>query len=93
MNLSLEVTQTCAHPSTECDHRPVEGDHIRVAPPDINARFIAPFMTDDKNINNWIAGGNGIWFQRGFAIRSGSEWQKVYARQRGPGHDRGRLLG
>jgi hypothetical protein len=79
-NLSLEVTQTCAHPS---DPNAIidlsKSTTFDVAPPDINARFIAPFAADDKNINNWIAGGNSIWFQKkGFAIRSGSEWQKVY---------------
>ena len=78
--LSLEVTQTCANPS---DPNAIidlsKSTTFDVAPPDINARFIAPFAADDKNINNWIAGGNSIWFQKkGFAIRSGSEWQKVY---------------
>src|SRR5262249_2924415 len=42
-------------------------------------RFIAPFVADEQNIDNWLAGGNSIWFQKkGFAIRSGSEWQKVF---------------
>jgi hypothetical protein len=80
VTLSLEVTQTCAHPS---DPNAIidqsKATTFDVAPPDINARFIAPFAADDKNINDWIAGGNSIWFQKkGFAIRSGSEWQKVY---------------
>ena len=79
--LSLELTQTCAdptgHPGAFLDKS--KATTYDVAPPDINARFIAPFAADAKNINNWIAGGNSLWFQKkGFAIRSGSEWQKVY---------------
>ena len=79
--LSLELTQTCAnpegHPGAFLDK--TKATTYDVAPPDINARFIAPFAADAKNIDNWIAGGNSLWFQKkGFAIRSGSEWQKVY---------------
>ncbi len=79
--LSLELTQTCAdptgHPGAFLDK--TKATTYDVAPPDINARFIAPFAADAENIDNWIAGGNSIWFQKqGFAIRSGSEWQKVY---------------
>ena len=78
--LSLEVTQTCAHPSDPgAIIDPSKATTFNVAPPDINARFIAPFVADDQNIDNWLAGGNSIWFQKkGFAIRSGSEWQNVY---------------
>jgi hypothetical protein len=93
--LSLEVTQTCAHPS---DPNAIidlsKSTTFDVAPPDINARFIAPFVADAGNINNWLAGGNSIWFQsNGFAIRHGSEWQKVYTFANGPGRDCGGVLG
>ncbi|HEY6013301.1 MAG TPA: sialidase family protein, partial [Candidatus Limnocylindrales bacterium] len=81
--LSLSVTQDCAnpdpaqHPNAFLDIN--DATTYKVAPPDINARFIAPFVADDQNIDNWLAGGNSIWFQKkGFAIRSGSEWQNVY---------------
>ena len=79
--LSLSVTQTCAnpvgHPNAFLDLS--QSTTFKVKPPEINARFIAPFVADSQNINNWLAGGNSLWFQsNGFAIRSGSEWQKVY---------------
>jgi len=81
--LSLSVTQDCAspdpteHPNAFLDLN--DATTWKVAPPDINARFIAPFVADDQNIDNWLAGGNSIWFQtNGFAIRSGSEWEPVY---------------
>jgi hypothetical protein len=79
--LSLTVTQTCAnpvgHPNAFLDLS--QSTSFKVGPPDVNARFIAPFAADDQNIDNWLAGGASIWFQsNGFAIRSGSEWQKVY---------------
>src|SRR4029450_12853566 len=49
-----------------------------IAPPDINARFIAPFAANDTNGNEWIAGGNSIWFQnKGFGITSGADWTNV----------------
>ncbi len=81
--LSLSVTQDCASPNP-AEHPNAflnlnDATTWKVAPPDINARFIAPFVADDQNIDYWLAGGNSVWFQKkGFAIRSGSEWQKVY---------------
>jgi hypothetical protein len=78
--LSMRVTQTCANPGgldafLDFSKRTT----FNIAPPDVNARFIAPFTADAKNIDRWIAGGNSLWFQKkGFAIRSGAEWQKVY---------------
>jgi hypothetical protein len=81
--LSLEVTNDCANPDlTEHPNAFLSKSDATtwdVAPPDINARFIAPFVADEQNIDRWLAGGNSLWFQdNGFAIRSGSEWQKVY---------------
>ena len=78
--LSLELTQTCAHPdSINALLDKSQATTFDVAPPDVNARFIAPFVGDEQNVNNMLAGGNSIWFNdKGFAIRSGSEWQKVY---------------
>ena len=79
--LTLEVTQTCAnpvgHPNAFLDK--TDATTFDVSPPDINARFIAPFVADAQNINNWLAGGNSLWFQdEGFTIRDGDDWQKVY---------------
>ena len=49
-----------------------------IAPPDINARFIAPFVASESNIAHWLAGGNTVWWQdKGFAIQSGAEWKPV----------------
>ena len=51
---------------------------ISIAPPDINARFIAPFAATRTNKNQWLAGGNSVWYQdKGFAIRSRRRWTNV----------------
>lgn len=81
--LSMEVTNDCASPDPTAHPNAflskADATTWDIAPPDINARFIAPFVADDQNIDRWLAGGNSIWFQdKGFAIRSGSEWQKVH---------------
>src|SRR5207245_699418 len=53
---------------------------FKIGPPDINARFIAPFVANKSDINEWLAGGNSLWVQnKGFAIRKRSEWTKVYS--------------
>ena len=84
--LSMRVTQTCASP-TKPDGTPnleawidySQTTTFNIAPPDVNARFIAPFTADASNIDRWLAGGASIWFQKkGFAIRSGSEWRAVH---------------
>ena len=79
VGLAMRVTQTCAHPETTDAFLDLsKSTTFSIAPPDINARFIAPFAANDTNINQWLAGGNSVWFQdKGFAIRSGSEWKKV----------------
>jgi hypothetical protein len=81
--LSMSVTQTCAHPNPNT--RPnafldlSQSTTFKIGPPDINARFIAPFVANRSNIDEWLAGGNSLWTQtEGFAIRSGSEWAKPY---------------
>jgi hypothetical protein len=78
--LSLELTVTCAKQSDpEAFLDITKATTYDVAPPDINARFIAPFAADDKDITRWLAGGNSLWYQdKGFDIRSGAEWKKVY---------------
>lgn len=83
--LAMRLTQTCASP-TNPDGTPKleaftdlsQATTYNIAPPDINARFIAPFGANASNLDQWLAGGNSVWFQkRGFAIRSGSEWRAV----------------
>src|SRR3954469_6385592 len=80
--LSLEVTKTCANPGPDHPNAfldKTDATTVDVAPPDVNARFIAPFTANDTNVNEWLAGGNSIWYpSNGFAIRSGSEWKAVY---------------
>jgi hypothetical protein len=81
--LTMYVTQTCANPDPTTNPNafldPNDATTFTIAPPDINARFIAPFVADANNIQRWLAGGNSIWFNDiGFDIRSGSEWKKVY---------------
>jgi hypothetical protein len=80
--LSMSVTQTCANPGPDHPNAFLDlsqSTTFKVGPPDINARFIAPFAADAENIDNWVAGGNSLWLQsKGFAIRSGSEWTKAY---------------
>ena len=77
--MSLRMTKTCANPkSTEAWLDLAQATTVKIAPPDINAQFIAPFTANEKNIGQWLAGGNSIWYQdKGFDIKSGSEWQKV----------------
>jgi photosystem II stability/assembly factor-like uncharacterized protein len=78
--LSPEVTNDCAYssdPQQLIDKS--KATTYDIAPPDVNARFIAPLTADANNPSNWLAGGHSIWFQsNGFAIRSGSEWQNVH---------------
>ena len=89
--LSMRVTNTCASP-TNADGSPnfdawldyTQSTTFAIAPPDVNARFIAPFVGDGKNVTNWLAGGNSLWYQtKGFAIRSGGEWSKAYTFKNG----------
>jgi sugar lactone lactonase YvrE len=77
--LTMEVTKTCANPGNPDAFLDLsKSTTISIAPPDINAQFIAPFTANDKNVNQWLAGGNSIWYQdKGFDITSGSQWQRV----------------
>jgi hypothetical protein len=81
--LSMTITQTCASPDPAT--RPnafldlSQTTSFKIGPPDINARFIAPFGANKQNIDEWLAGGNSLWVQEhGFAIRSRSGWTKAY---------------
>ena len=80
--LTMEVTKTCAnpgsgHPNAFLDKS--DATTFDISPPDINAQFIAPFTANDKNIKQWVAAGNSLWYQdKGFDISSGSQWQKIY---------------
>ncbi|WP_430672961.1 glycosyl hydrolase [Kitasatospora aureofaciens] len=86
--LDMWVTQNCAVNDGSWNTDPTKATSYEVAPPDKDtsaARFIAPITSDPKNVNTWIAGGRHVWVQnKGFAIRSGSEWTSAY--DLGAGH-------
>jgi sugar lactone lactonase YvrE len=80
--LTMEVTKTCANPGPDHPNAFLDlsdATTVSISPPDINAQFIAPFTANDKNIKQWVAAGNSLWYQdKGFDITSGSQWQKIY---------------
>ena len=77
--LAMRMTQTCAHPATTDAFLDLsKSTTISIAPPDINARFIAPFAASSTNKNQWLAGGNSVWYQdKGFAITGPGGWTKI----------------
>jgi hypothetical protein len=76
--LSIEVTKNCAN-NSEAIIDLSKSTTVDVSPPDINAQFIAPFTANEKNVNQWVAGGNALWYQdKGFDIASGSDWKRIH---------------
>ena len=77
--LSMRVTNTCAAQSDpNAFFDPSVATTRDIAPPDSNARFIAPFAASGSDINTWVAGGAHIWKQTdGFAIKDGSAWTSI----------------
>ena len=89
VDLSMRVTQDCAHSTTPDQLVDItKSTTYDIAPPDSAqglARFIAPFDADRSDVTKWIAGGRHVWTQgNGFAIRKGSEWTNAY--DLGSGH-------
>ncbi|MFF4741381.1 glycosyl hydrolase [Streptomyces sp. NPDC001262] len=88
--LDMWVTQDCGVNNGAWSTDPAKATEYEVAPPDkdlggAGARFIAPIAADAKNTGTWIAGGRHVWVQnKGFAIRSGTEWKNVF--DLGDGH-------
>ena len=78
--LAMRVTNTCARPGNlEAFLDLSKATTYSIAPPDINARFIAPFVANTSNIDEWMAGGNSLWVQStGFKIRSGAAWKNAF---------------
>lgn len=78
--LTMSVTNRCAHSTDPEQFIDLSKANTRdIAPPVVNARFIAPFTADSANLDNWLAGGYNIWFQtKGFDIASGGDWTSVY---------------
>jgi hypothetical protein len=80
--LSMTITQTCGSPDPQSRPNAFidlnQSTQFKIGPRDINARFIAPFVANKTNINEWMAGGNSLWIQEnGFAIRSRDAWTKA----------------
>jgi hypothetical protein len=80
--LSMTLTRTCGSP--DLSKRPnafvdlSQATETKIGPPDINARFIAPFVANKTNINEWMAGGNSLWIQeKGFDIKDRNGWTKA----------------
>ncbi|MDX6359211.1 MAG: hypothetical protein QOH37_2265, partial [Nocardioidaceae bacterium] len=82
-NLSMSVTENCAvNPGAVTTDTATS---YKVGPADPLARFIAPFDFDRSDPNSWIAAGEYVWTQnKGWAIRSGTEWAKKF--DLGAGH-------
>jgi hypothetical protein len=81
--LSMSVTENCAvNPGALSE---ADATSYKVAPADPLPRFIAPFDFDRSDPDHWIAGGEFVWTQdKGWKIRSGSEWTKAF--DLGAGH-------
>ena len=80
--LSMTLTRTCGSPDRNL--RPnafvdlSQSTEIKIGPRDINARFIAPFIANKTNTNEWMAGGNSLWIQEnGFDIKNRDSWTKA----------------
>jgi hypothetical protein len=80
VTLSMRVTRTCANPGTPDAFLDLsKSTTTDISPPDVNARFTAPFTADEKDATRWMAGGNSLWYQdKGWNITSGDQWKKVY---------------
>ncbi|WP_280692956.1 glycosyl hydrolase [Kitasatospora sp. GAS204B] len=87
-NLDMWVTQDCGVNNGAWTTDPTKATEYEVAPPDKAtgaARFIAPIAADAKNPDTWVAGGQHVWVQnKGYAIRSTSDWTSAY--DLGAGH-------
>lgn len=80
--LSMTLTRTCGSP--DLTKRPLafvdlsQATQTKIGPPDVNARFIAPFVANKSNTNEWMAGGNSLWIQEsGFDIKDRNGWTKA----------------
>src|SRR4029079_18204214 len=65
--LTMRVTESCARPDDPTFQAFLDQSKATtfdIAPPDVNARFIAPFVDSDTNKNLWLAGRGGGWVPR-----------------------------
>jgi hypothetical protein len=86
--LDIWVTNNCAVNNGAWVEDESLATSYEVAPPDAEeglARFVAPMTMDPRDPRRWVAGGQHVWYQdRGWAIRSGDEWQNLF--DLGAGH-------
>jgi hypothetical protein len=80
--LSMTLTRTCGSPDRTLRPNAFidlnQSTQIKIGPRDINARFIAPFVANKTNGNEWMAGGNSLWIQEsGFDIKDRDSWTKA----------------
>lgn len=80
--LTMRVTKTCANPGPDRPNAFLDLSQSTtkdISPPDFNAQFIAPFTANDKDIDQWVAAGNSLWYQdQGFDIASSNDWHPIY---------------
>jgi hypothetical protein len=79
VELAMSVTNDCASPTDpNALVDPSKATTRSIKPTgETAAQFIAPFAADHKNVNDWIAGGQRVWWNpNGFAIKTGDEWQQ-----------------
>lgn len=78
--LSMRATDNCAKSTTADAFVDASAANTKdIAPPETNARFIAPFDQDRSNPKHWIAAGQHVWFQdQGFGIRTADNPSKVW---------------
>ncbi|MGN6242514.1 MAG: WD40/YVTN/BNR-like repeat-containing protein [Motilibacteraceae bacterium] len=78
--LSMRATDNCAESTDAKAFVDASAANTKdIAPPETNARFIAPFDQDRSNAKNWIAAGQHVWFQdQGFGIRTADNPAKVW---------------
>ena len=83
VTLSMRVTENCAVNKGALTLQ--EATSWSIKPADPAPRFIAPFGYDHNDPSKWIAAGQYVWrSDKGYAMRSGSEWTKAY--DLGAGH-------
>ncbi|MGN6334062.1 MAG: WD40/YVTN/BNR-like repeat-containing protein [Motilibacteraceae bacterium] len=80
VDLSMRATDNCAKSTSKDAFVDASAANTKdIAPPETNARFIAPFDQDRSNANDWIAAGQHVWFQtKGFDIRTADNPSKVW---------------
>jgi len=82
VDLTLQMTVNCG----KADGSPSsDSSIINIGPEDPLPRFIAPFSSDQTDLNTWVAGGEYVWVNtKTWATTSGADWTQ--AADSGAGH-------